>query len=190
MVSEALDAISAPFAQFAGVPVQEWSESIGDEFLALGVEVPAQFIFSQLGKALVYLGAGVGLLAARRFIPGMSGRAGRDALELSGHFLNRTVAIGLDPATAALLRGDVQNLKAGLAVGGTPDQIRAAFIKSQAEITAAWDALMAAWGSFFAPLGSQAVFRPVGATGFVGGRPVTGVTVLPSQAGGAEGVIF
>ena len=114
MASEALAVVTDPVANILHVPAGEFNSAFGNHAIALGLEVPAQFIFTGFGRALAYLVAGLGLLAARA-APGVNlpGRSAQDATELTAHFLNRVVATGLDPVAMAAIAGDVAALKAG-----------------------------------------------------------------------------
>lgn len=104
--------------------------------LALGIQVPAGWIFSRLGRALVNLAAGIGFMGLKASTYG-TGRSGKDYLELSGHFFNRVIETMLTPTEASGVLSDAVNLKTGLATGNG-DLVRASFIKTQAEIAADW----------------------------------------------------
>lgn len=182
MVSEALDSIFKD---------AELSETMGDHLLALGLEVPAQFIFTNLGKAVTYLVTGLALLGAKYGIHDMSARNQHDALEFSGHFLNRAIALGLDPATVAAIATDVGTLKAGNLTG--------AFVRSSADITALVNQLISSYQAIITPGVASAGARsysPGPAVVAAPGAAASGFTVpgyigvAPAMAGGAQGSIF
>lgn len=190
MVSEALDALSAPIAAVFRAGTQEWSETIGNEMLALGVDVPAGLVFPVAGQAIAYTVGGIGLLAARAMIPALTGRPGHDALEFAGHFFNRAIALALHPVTAAQFAADMTNLRTGIQTGNA-DLIRQALVRDLAAVQTAiqtlWTNLLAIIG---APAGGVAAVRIVPSVGAVGGRVITGVTAVPAFAGQAQGVVY
>jgi len=188
MVSEYLDALSAPVANMLGISATELSQTLGLHGVATVFEVPAQFVFPALGQSIAYAATGLGLLIARVTVPALKGgRMGMDALDLSGHFLNRTVTMFLNPATAAAIAGDVANLRNGLTTNNI-ELIRAALVRNPTEVQAVINQLIAAL--------QQIVALPAGAAGVrvaapaIGGRAITGVTVAPASGGGMEGVVF
>lgn len=184
MASEALAVVTDPIANLLHVPAGEFNSAFGNHALALGLQVPAQFIFTGFGRLLAYLVAGVGLLAARA-APGMHlpGRSQQDATDLSAHFLNLVVASGLDPVAMAGVASDVAQVKAG--------NLQGALVKPASEIQNAIAQLIA---QYTAIVGGTAGFAraavvvapaPSGFSvpGFIGsgGQPM---------AGGAQGSIF
>ena len=187
--SEVIDGLSAPFAHASGIPVEDWTTSIGDEMLALGLEVPAGFIFPTLGRTIVYAIAGFAFLAARATAY-KSGRPAKDTEEFAGHFFNRSIVLVTDPLTAGDFAAGVAALKTGSTTGliRTPTDIQ----NLVNQVIGNWQAVIGLAGgsvSGFRPSGQPVLVQPSITAPISAGSPYPGVGGV-NGGGAGGGVIY